>query len=63
MLNEPQKYGFDKRTARKAGGCFWYDQLHPTSQVHDVLATEVAQFLASQSPYPLDSEASTGDRA
>ncbi|KAI0093706.1 hypothetical protein BDY19DRAFT_918418 [Irpex rosettiformis] len=59
ILDHPEKYGFAKSTVNKAGGCFWYDYLHPTSQVHDVLATEMAQFLASESPRPVDDEEST----
>jgi phospholipase/lecithinase/hemolysin len=47
ILDDPAEYGFDQDTT-KAGGCFWFDHLHPTSQVHDVLATEVARFLADQ---------------
>ncbi|KAI0810961.1 hypothetical protein BC629DRAFT_1654462 [Irpex lacteus] len=58
ILDEPGKYGFDERTAHVAGGCFWYDHLHPTSQVHDAIATEVARFLASRAP--LSGPSSTG---
>ena len=48
LLDDPSRYGFNEATACMSGGCVWYDHLHPTSQVHDLIATELAQFLASQ---------------
>ncbi|KAI0345169.1 hypothetical protein BDW22DRAFT_1343459 [Trametopsis cervina] len=49
LLDNPVEYGFDQATASVAGGCIWYDHLHPTTRVHNVIASEVARFLTSQS--------------
>ena len=41
----PEVYGFDKEDVRKYGGSIWVDFLHPTSKVHDHIASNLADFL------------------
>lgn len=54
LLDEPLAYGFEESDRHKADGGIWYDRLHPTSKVHDFVARDFAEFLASvESPPPL----------
>ncbi|KAK7054762.1 hypothetical protein VNI00_003225 [Paramarasmius palmivorus] len=47
VLDDPYSYGFDAAEIRKGWGKFWHDNLHPTTKVHDILAEDIARFLAS----------------
>jgi lysophospholipase L1-like esterase len=48
VLDDPTAHGFKKVDARKEGGAIWVDQLHPTSKMHSIIASNLAQFLNSQ---------------
>ena len=50
ILSDPARYGFNPADRTTLGGSIWFDFMHPTSRVHDILAGEIAQFLASQPP-------------
>jgi phospholipase/lecithinase/hemolysin len=50
ILTDPARYGFNPADITIQGGSIWFDFMHPTSRVHDILAGEIAQFLASQPP-------------
>ncbi|KAJ7106342.1 SGNH hydrolase-type esterase domain-containing protein [Mycena epipterygia] len=45
ILDNPKKYGFDKKDVDTAGGAIWRDHLHPTSKVHKIFAQELVAFL------------------
>ena len=47
ILNDPIKYGFTKDDASKAGGRIWMDYLHPSTDVHEVIADDILKFLKS----------------
>ncbi len=42
LLNNPVAFGFDAGETRKMGGEIWIDHIHPTSRVHDRLASDPA---------------------
>jgi phospholipase/lecithinase/hemolysin len=50
ILSEPARYGLNPADRNTQGGTIWFDFMHPTSRVHNILAGEIAQFLASQPP-------------
>ena len=50
ILSDPGRYGFSPVDRTIQGGSIWFDFMHPTSRVHDILAGEISQFLASQPP-------------
>ncbi|KAI0307236.1 hypothetical protein B0F90DRAFT_1622154 [Multifurca ochricompacta] len=50
ILSDPARYGFNPADRNTQGGSIWFDFMHPTSRVHNILAGEIAQFLASQPP-------------
>lgn len=41
LLDEPSKYGFSEEDTKISEGAIWFDDLHPTSKVHEVLAKEI----------------------
>ncbi|KAF5373877.1 hypothetical protein D9758_000632 [Tetrapyrgos nigripes] len=45
ILDNPVSYGFQASQIRERFGEIWSDDLHPTSKVHDILATRLADFL------------------
>ncbi|KAJ7449239.1 hypothetical protein FB451DRAFT_754571 [Mycena latifolia] len=45
LLDDPEAHGFPVGDVRKAGGAIWYDNLHPTSRVHDFVARDMSAFL------------------
>ena len=46
----PEVYGFNNEHVRKNGGSVWMDSLHPTSKVHDHIASNLADFLQEIAP-------------
>ncbi|PFH54294.1 carbohydrate esterase family 16 protein [Amanita thiersii Skay4041] len=46
ILDNPKTYGFAAKDKRKAGGSIWFDHLHPTSKVHQVIAHDLSVFLS-----------------
>lgn len=46
ILDNPDAHGFPPNHVRKQSGAIWYDHLHPTTKVHDIVAFRMAQFLA-----------------
>jgi hypothetical protein len=50
ILSDPARYGFNPADRTTLGGSIWFDFMHPTSRVYNILAGEIAQFLASQPP-------------
>ena len=53
MLDMPEAYGFKNEDVRKSGGSVWMDSLHPTSKVHDHIASNLADFLQEIAPLPV----------
>ncbi|KIJ52569.1 carbohydrate esterase family 16 protein [Sphaerobolus stellatus SS14] len=49
ILNDPERFDFDKSDRKKAGGNIWIDHLHPTAKVHKIVAKDIAEFLSSSS--------------
>lgn len=52
LLDNPTVFGFDAGQGRKMGGYVWIDHIHPTSRVHDCLASDIASFLSNISAAP-----------
>jgi len=50
ILSDPARYGFNPADRSTEGGSIWFDFMHPTSRVHSILASEIAQFLTSLPP-------------
>jgi len=48
ILDDPSVYGMEKEDVATAGGGVWVDYLHPTSEVHVVLARELEAYLMAQ---------------
>ncbi|OCF61640.1 hypothetical protein L486_01297 [Kwoniella mangroviensis CBS 10435] len=46
IFDDPTKYRFKHEDPDKSSGGIWVDGLHPTSQVHKVLADELEKFLS-----------------
>ncbi|WWC95230.1 hypothetical protein V866_002088 [Kwoniella sp. B9012] len=46
IFDDPTKYGFKHEDPDGSTGGIWVDGLHPTSQVHKVLADELEKFLS-----------------
>ena len=53
ILDMPDVYGFNNEHVRKEGGSVWIDHLHPTSKVHDHIASNLADFLQEIAPLPV----------
>lgn len=47
VLNGPKDYGFNEDDVTEAGGKIWEDQLHLTSDVHEILAQQLKEALLS----------------
>ena len=53
-LDDPKKYGFKDCTSKfmlsdaEEESCIWYDDLHPTSAMHKILAADLAKFLTEE---------------
>jgi len=45
LLENPNTHGFEAQDVHKMGGDIWADHLHPTSKVHDIVASGIADFL------------------
>ena len=45
FLRNPLEYNLKAEDVHKAGGEVWIDHLHPTSKVHDIIASNLANFL------------------
>ena len=45
VLNKPTDYDFTDEDVSEAGGEIWADYLHPTSKMHDILASDISTFL------------------
>ena len=43
ILDRPVEYGFDEKDAEEEGGAIWRDELHVTSQVHEILALQLLE--------------------
>ncbi|KDR70197.1 hypothetical protein GALMADRAFT_103353 [Galerina marginata CBS 339.88] len=50
FLNHPSDFDIDPREVRKVGGDVWVDHLHPTSKVHDIIASGISSFLNQIAP-------------
>jgi phospholipase/lecithinase/hemolysin len=54
VLDDPKKYGFKDSTSKfmlsdaEEESCIWYDDLHPTSAMHKILAADLARFLTEE---------------
>jgi phospholipase/lecithinase/hemolysin len=45
LMDKPSLYGFSPEAVQEFGGTMWRDHVHPTSRVHDLLASDIAEFL------------------
>lgn len=56
VLDDPKKYGFKDNTTMfirsmaEMEECIWYDELHPTTGMHKIVAAELAKFLTEEAP-------------
>ena len=46
IMENPTKYGFNTGDEFKPRGSIWYDQIHPTSKMHDEIANDLLAFLS-----------------
>ncbi|KAL5532555.1 hypothetical protein ACEPAF_4329 [Sanghuangporus sanghuang] len=46
VLDDPVTHGFDRGDPDKPGGGIWFDRLHPTTDVHRLIAQSVRDFLS-----------------
>lgn len=46
LLDDPESFGLDPADLRRRGGSIWMDHIHPTSAVHDYIASNIADFLS-----------------
>lgn len=51
LLDDPAAHGFPVQDIKKVGASVWYDHLHPTSRVHDLVARDMARFLGAQGAF------------
>ncbi|KAF9814905.1 hypothetical protein IEO21_04849 [Rhodonia placenta] len=51
VLHNPISHGFSFEDVSKRDGQIWVDHLHPTSQMHDWIARDMAEFLYAQPPH------------
>jgi len=51
VLDDPISYRFMSEDVRKEAGGIWYDDLHPTSRMHNVIAADIVQFLEGKPEY------------
>ncbi|KAF4610298.1 hypothetical protein D9613_010476 [Agrocybe pediades] len=45
FLTSPDDYNLDPRDVKRPGGSIWIDRLHPTSKVHEIIASKLGSFL------------------
>ena len=50
VLDDPEEYDFAADDSETEGGAIWADELHPTSEVHAVLAEHLLSALLSSTP-------------
>ncbi|KZP21637.1 carbohydrate esterase family 16 protein [Athelia psychrophila] len=50
VLDNPTVYGFEADDVVTSGGAIWFDYLHPTSKMHEIIAKEVISFLENVNP-------------
>jgi phospholipase/lecithinase/hemolysin len=48
ILDNPIAYSFERYDPSKAHGGIWVDGLHPTEEVHDIVAEEFERFLSGE---------------
>ncbi|KAI0033342.1 SGNH hydrolase-type esterase domain-containing protein [Vararia minispora EC-137] len=48
VLDNPAAYGFSAADVAVQGGSIWFDHIHPTSKMHQLLAREIVQLLSSR---------------
>jgi hypothetical protein len=47
ILDHPEEHGIRPEETKKRVGEIWTDGLHPTSAIHDIIASDMADFLYS----------------
>ncbi|KZP09944.1 carbohydrate esterase family 16 protein [Athelia psychrophila] len=47
VLNDPTAHGFQEEDVDKEAGSIWVDALHPTTKMHEVIASDISAFLES----------------
>jgi hypothetical protein len=46
VMDNPTKHGFtDGSSECHSNTCFWYDNMHPTTRVHEIMAQDMAKFI------------------
>lgn len=51
VLDDPESHGFKAEDVCKQGGAIWYDQLHPSSAMHRIIAGDIARLLGDIPAY------------
>ncbi|KAH8834004.1 SGNH hydrolase-type esterase domain-containing protein [Flagelloscypha sp. PMI_526] len=46
LLHDPEAYGFPVEDRKRAMGQIWVDHIHPSSRVHEIIASGFADFLS-----------------
>ncbi|KAF8908130.1 SGNH hydrolase-type esterase domain-containing protein [Gymnopilus junonius] len=54
FLSRPQQFNLNPEDVHKPAGDIWIDHLHPTSKVHDIIASNLASFLEQIQPPNLE---------
>jgi len=50
ILDHPEKHGIWPEETKKRVGRIWMDGLHPTSAIHGIIASHMADFLYAVKP-------------
>ncbi|EIM88584.1 uncharacterized protein STEHIDRAFT_155938 [Stereum hirsutum FP-91666 SS1] len=50
VLDQPERHGFARAATQVRGGEIWFDHMHPTTRMADIIAGDAAQFLLSVPP-------------
>ncbi|EIW87468.1 hypothetical protein CONPUDRAFT_134360 [Coniophora puteana RWD-64-598 SS2] len=61
VLDDPPAHGFDREDESRVGS-IWFDRIHPTSKMHDIIARELSEFLDSLEPYQDDIPENINDK-
>lgn len=56
IFQNPAAYGFKPHNINKKYGAVWYDNIHPTSEVHGIIANDMAKFLNAVACQPTRDE-------
>lgn len=58
VLDHPKEYDVDENGLDDECGPVWFDFIHITSKMHGIIAKAIEEFLSSQAPVVVETEAS-----